>query len=427
MPESMVVIIGTLDTKGDELKLLQAQIQQFGCKTMILDLSTGGDPAFSPDISAAQVACAAEGNLLQIQQSRDTAWGSLMMIKGAIRILTDLLKEERLGGVIGIGGASGTTMITTIMHSLPFGLPKLAVSSTAAMPEYAGRYFGTKDLVLFHSVVDISGTNTLVRDILSRAAGCMAGMVNASSLSADLLKTANTSSRVAMSEFKFSDYCCNYIRHALEKKGFEVIAYHAQGIGDRAMDEAIEQGLYIGVLDIVPAGLSEELLGGNRAAGKKRLEAAGKNGIPQVVTPCGFDMISCGPLERKEKGDLLWINRRLAERKLFIPDAYRVQARTDRDELKEIARMFAEKLQYANGPVEIVIPLRGWSSLSEKDSPLYDLEADTCFLEELQRHINYNHINLTTVDAPLNNPVFAQKIVEKFLQHLQPQKTASNL
>jgi uncharacterized protein (UPF0261 family) len=420
MSESTVVIIGTLDTKEDELKYLQAQIEQSGCKTLILDLSTGGDPAISSDISAAEVACAAEGNLLQIQQSRDTAWGSLMMIKGAIRILADLLREGGLGGVIGIGGASGTTMVTSIMHSLPFGLPKLAVSSTAAMPEYAGRYFGTKDLVLFHSVVDISGTNALVRDILSRAAGCIAGMVKASSRNNDLLKNADTSPRVAMSEFKFSDYCCGYIRHALETRGFEVIAYHAQGIGDRAMDEAIEQGLYMGVLDIVPAGLSEELLGGNRAAGNKRLEAAGKYGIPQVVTPCGFEMISCGPLERKEKGDLLWINRRLAERRLFIPDAYRVQARTDKDELKEIARVFAEKLNHAKGPVEIIVPLQGWSSLSEKDSPLYDQEADTCFLEELQKHINFSHINLTTVDAPLNTPVFAQAVVEKFLQYFQP-------
>jgi len=290
------------------------------------------------------------------------------------------------------------------------------------MPEYAARYFGTKDLVIFHSVVDIAGMNSLVKDVLIRAAGCISGMVSRINSQEPLLRGEKASFRIALTEFKFGEECCNLIRRHLEDLGLEVIAYHAQGVGDRAMEEAVEQGFFGGILDIVPAGLSEEVLGGNRAAGAHRLEAAGRAGIPQVLTPCGFDMLSCGPLERREKNDLLWVKRELASRKLYIPDAYRVQARTTGEELRQVARLFAEKLNRATGPVEIVIPLKGWSSLSEEGGPLYDREADEQFIEELQRSLG-KQVGLILLSYPLNHPVFAQTVIEKLCKHLKLQRS----
>ena len=162
----------------------------------------------------------------------------------------------------------------------------------------------------------------------------------------------------------------------MEERGFEVIPFHAQGVGDRAMEELIGEGVFQGVVDIVPAGVGEELLGGNRAAGPKRLESAGKMGIPQIITPCGFDMLSCGPLERGDRGDPLWVSRGIKNRKYFVPDAFRVQARTTSDELREIAKEVARKLNQSKGPVIILIPLKGWSSLDQEGMPLYDPDAD---------------------------------------------------
>lgn len=415
MKTKRIVVMGTLDTRGEEIAMLRSLVQERGQEVIVMDLSTKGEPAINPDIPAHQVAMAAGADIQAIQNSKNTAIASTAMIQGATVILKRMLKEKAFAGIISIGGASGTTVATSIMQKLPFGLPKVMVSSTAAMPEYAGRYFGTKDLVIFHSVVDIAGINSMVEDILKRAAGCVCGMVNISNEEDGLFKRRKSSFRVAMTEFKFSEPCCYHLRKNLQKLGLEVIAYHAQGIGDSAMEEAIDEGLFDGVLDIVPAGLAEKLLGGNRAAGEERLEAAGKAGIPQVLTPCGFDMLSCGPLERRETNDPLWMKRNLGQRKLFIPDAYRVQARTSGDELKQVARLFAEKLNNAWGPVAVVVPLGGWSTLSEKNGPLWDSDADRVFLEELRSSLS-KRVDLTVVDAPLNSQRFSEKVMDKFMR-----------
>jgi uncharacterized protein (UPF0261 family) len=188
------------------------------------------------------------------------------------------------------------------------------------------------------------------------------------------------------------------------------------------MEELIGDGLFEGVMDIVPAGVSEELLGGNRAAGPNRLERAGQKGIPQLITPCGFDMLSCGPLERADRGDLLWVSKNIKNRKLFIPDAFRVQARTTPQELKEIAGEVARKLNRSRGPVIILIPLKGWSSLDKEGMPLYDAEADQAFVNELKVHLNPN-IPLIELDLHLNTREFAEEAVKRFINLYKANKS----
>jgi len=230
-----------------------------------------------------------------------------------------------------------------------------------------------------------------------------------------LTRPSRKKTLIALTEFKFSEECCSHIRHLLDEKGFEVIPFHAQGTGDRAMEELIGDGLFQGVMDIVPAGVGEELLGGNRAAGPNRLETAGKMGIPQLITPCGFDMLSCGPLERGKRGDPLWVSKGIKNRKLFIPDAFRVQARTTSEELSEIAREVAKKLNQSKGPVAVLIPLKGWSSLDKEGMPLYDPEADQVFLDELRIHLT-KKISLIELDLHLNTREFAEEAVNQFMK-----------
>ena len=190
-----------------------------------------------------------------------------------------------------------------------------------------------------------------------------------------------------------------------------MIPFHAQGIGDRAMEDLIGGGLFQGVMDIVPAGVGEELLGGNRTAGPKRLENAGQMGIPQIITPCGFDMLSCGPMERGDRGDPLWVSKDIKNQKLFIPDTFRVQARTTSQELREIAREVGRKLNQSKGPVAILIPLKGWSSLDKEGMPLYDPGADQAFLHELKSHLN-PAISLIELNLHLNTREFAEEAVD---------------
>ena len=403
-----IVILSTLDTKGPEAGYLRNLIQAQGFKTILIDTSIGGEPSIVPDISSEEVAGAGGGNIHAIRASRNTGEVTPIMIRGAGIKVLELLAGGRLDGIISFGGASNTTSATTVMKVLPFGIPKLMVSSTASMPAYAAMYMDTKDITMMHSVVDISGINDLTRAVLERAAGGICGMTAASD---GAVKPKSASPLVALSTFKFAEDCGQHVMAALEKKGYTVIPFHAQGTGDRAMEELIDQGLFKALVDLVPAGVGEELLGGNRAAGPHRLEAAGRAGIPQVITPCGFDMLSCGPLSRREKGDPLWTDLELAKRRIFIPDEFRVQARTTAEELKKIAALVADKLNKAKGPVKFLIPSRGWSTLSVEGADLCDPEADAVFAPALRERLRPG-IEVSELPMELNSHEFADALVQ---------------
>lgn len=402
-----IVILSSLDTKGEEARYLKDLIESQGFKTILMDTSIGGEPALQPDISSEEVARLGGGNIRDIRASRNTGQVTPIMIKGASTKVQELLAKGLLDGIISFGGASNTTSATSVMKALPFGVPKLMVSSTASMPAYAAKYIGTKDITMMHSVVDISGLNDLTKAVLERAAGGICGMAAASG---GPVNPVSASPLIAMTTFKFAEECGQHAMALLEKKGYTVIPFHAQGIGDSAMEELIEQGLFQGVLDLVPAGVIEELLGGNRAAGALRLESAGRAGIPQVYTPCGFDMLSCGPLSRREAGDPLWTNLRLAERKIFIPDEFRVQARTRGDEVCEVAEVVGRKLNASKGPVRFFIPTQGWSSLSSKGADLYEPVTDALFAPVLKKSLRRD-IEVSELPMELNSPEFAEALV----------------
>jgi uncharacterized protein (UPF0261 family) len=421
LTKKTIVLVSTLDTKGSEAAFLKGLIQERRHRVILLDTNTGGEASLSPDISAREVAKAAGWDIEEIKKMKDTEKASSIMIQGAIKIVKTLLDKKELDGILSFGGASNTAIATTIMKSLPFGIAKVMLSSTAAMPAYAGGYFGTKDIAMIHSVVDIAGFNPLVKDVLKRAAGAICGMVEMGEGLSFLPSVARKKDLIALTEFKFSEECCSHVRRLLEEKGFEVIPFHAQGTGDRAMEDLIGEGFFQGVMDIVPAGVGEELLGGNRAAGPNRLESAGEKGIPQLITPCGFDMLSCGPLERGDRGDSLWVSKNIKNRKLFVPDAFRVQARTNAQELREIAKEVARKLNRSKGPVTILIPLKGWSSLDKEGMPLYDPEADQAFIHELKIHIDPK-IKVIELDLHLNTREFAQEAVKQLISLYEKDK-----
>ena len=180
-------------------------------------------------------------------------------------------------------------------------------------------------------------------------------------------------------------------------------------IGEKAAVELVSEGLFDAFVDLAPGGFSEHLLGGNRATGPDRLDAGRKAGKPYVISPCGFDMIGCGPIQRKDQGDPLWTSRKLSERKLYIQDAMRVQARTNPEEMKMIAREMAEKLNtYPDkGLLKIVIPVKGFSSLSVQGGPLFDPDADQAFVEELYKNLD-SKIEIIKVDNHINSREFAR-------------------
>ena len=404
-----IAVIASLDTKGEVVAVLKERIEHFGCLPILLDTSMMGEPGIAPDVTAAEMARAGGRDLNELRASTDTDWASSVMIAGGIVKLQELLSAGRLDGVLSVGGHSGTVVGTSMMKALPFGVPKFMVSSSASMP-YGPLYIDTKDITLMHSVVDMAGVNELSHAILVRAAGGVCGMAKASD--GPLKTTVHERPLIAVTEFKFAERCVKWVLDGMAHHGYDAIVWHANGTGDRAMDELIEQGLYDAVIDVVPAGVSEFIFCGNRTAGPHRLEAAGRVGIPQVIAPSGFDMLSCGPLERREAGDQLWASRKLAERAIFVPDAMRVQVRTTAAELVELAGVLAEKLNAATGPVTMVFPTRGWSNIGSEGQPLHDPATDAVLVDEL-RGVLKPEIRVVEVDTALNTPEFAAALLDE--------------
>ncbi len=403
-----IVILCSLDTKGNEASYLKELITAKGMQPILVDTGFGGEAMIPTAISSEEVAKAGGVDIVALRDSEDTGEASRIMAEGAAIKVRELSEKGQCDGIVSFGGVSNTTLATNVMKTLPFGIPKFMVSSAASMPAYAAKFIGTKDITMMHSVVDISGLNDLTKAVLERAAGGICGMAEASG---GAVEPVSDSPLIAVTTFKFSEICSQRVMGLLEKKGYAVIPFHAQGMGDRAMEKLIDQGLFDGVVDVVPAGVSEHLLSGNRDAGPHRLEAAGRKGIPQVITPCGFDMLSCGPLGRRDTDDILWTKRGLAERKIFIPDEFRVQARSSADELRAIAAVVAEKLNRAKGPVRFFIPTQGWSALSFKGADLHDPEADAVFAPALREHLR-DDIEVSEEEIDLNSVEFAKVLVE---------------
>ena len=414
MPKN-IVILCSMDSKGEEGRFLKTIIENEGYKPILMDIGIGQEPSILPDISANAVAKAGGGDIHEIRASKDTGAMVPIMIKGAGILVLEMFKKGELEGIVSFGGASNSTTATTIMKTLPFGIPKFMAASSASMPAYAASYMGTKDITMMHTVVDISGLNDLTRSVLERVAGGICGMVK---LSRGAVKPVSDSPLIAVTSVKFSEECSQNVMDLLKERGYAAIPFNAQGMGDRAMEELMAQGLFDGVVDIVPAGVAEEFVGGNKAAGPERLESAGRRGIPQVITPCALDMISCGPLSRKDQNDPLWKTRRLAERKMFVPDEFRVLVRTSADELETFAALLAEKLNKAKGPVKFFIPTRGWSSIDVKGAALYEPETDAVFAPALRRHLN-SDVEVIEMDTEYNSGDFARVLVDALEQMLK--------
>jgi uncharacterized protein (UPF0261 family) len=245
--------------------------------------------------------------------------------------------------------------------------------------------------------------NTLVRSLMINGANAISGMVEGYEPPAKTDKPL-----IAMTEFGFCDKGAGYVRAQIQSK-YNIVSFHATGLGDRAVEDLVGQGLFDAFVDLVPANYGEYLLGGNRASAPNRLEAACKRGIPYILSPCGFDMLSCGPIERKDKNDPLWTSRKLAERTLFVQDAMRVQARTNADELTTIAKAVAEKLNKhtRKSLVKFIIPTKGFSSLSVEGGQLYAPEIDRVFVETLRANLN-PEIEMIEVDADVNTLEFGE-------------------
>jgi len=407
-----VLLVSSVDTREKEIIFLKGLIEGQGCKVIVMDLSMGAYKEGAADYSCIEVARRAGVDFQEIAASKDTNKNMELIVRGATIIAKELFEKGVIDVIAGFGGVSNTTVISLIMKELPFGFPKLILTTAAAIPAYAARLFAETDIAMLHSCVDVNCLNDFVKSLLYRFAGMVAGVAKM-----EKINLSSQTNAIALTEFKFSEKCTERVRGLLEQKGFEIVPFSATGTSDRVMEQMASKGLFGGIIDAVPAGLSEALLGGNRSAGADRLDKELQTEIPIIFTPCGFDMLSCGPYDRKDT-DPFWKQKRLAKRKLFVPDRFRVQARTTRKEIEMVAQAFADKLNKAKGKVYVFIPLLGFSSLSKSGGPLFDPQTDRAFVRTFKDCIKGDKVEVIELNNTIDDPEFADAIVEKFVQAL---------
>lgn len=400
-----IVIVCNLDTRGEDIVFVRQLIAGRGHVPILLDFSMEEPPPLPGDIRTEDVAL--RGGLPievvreKYRSDRDAATRN--QIAGAAAIVLDLVRQGRVHGIIGIGGGTATLVATSIMQRLPFGFPKLMASPMAAHPAYIDKYVGTHDITMHHTVLDIVKMNPLLKAQIVNAVGAICGMV-------ELTQGPDIGFDrpcVAVSSFGFGEMAVQSALGMLEAAGFAPVVCHAQGRGDKAMEEMIRDGAFHGVLDLCIGGVVEHLFKGNRDPGPDRLLAAVETGIPMVLAPCGLDILSYGG-----RADML---ERTRDRAQYVQDALRVQVRTSADELRQAADVIAERLNRARGEWTFLIPRLGWSSLDRAGRPIHDPVADAAFVARLRQRLA-DPTRLGEVDLHLYTAEFARVAVDEFVR-----------
>jgi uncharacterized protein (UPF0261 family) len=404
-----IVIVGTLDTKGEEVGFARDVIEAQGADVHLVDVGVMGEPGIEPDTDARTVAEAGGEDLDALRAAGDRGAAIETMGAGAAEVVTGLYREGRLDGVLGLGGSGNTSIATAAMRALPVGVPKFVVSTMASGDTEP--YIGASDIAMSYSVADIEGLNQLSRTIISNAALAVVGM----STNEPDVETAEKPT-VALTMFGVTTPCVKTAREWLEDHGYETIVFHATGTGGRAMEGLIEEGLIDGVLDVTTTEWADELVGGVLSAGPDRLEAAGNRGIPQVVSTGALDMVNFGPKDS--------VPATFDDRQFHVHNPQVTLMRTTREENVELGRIIAEKLNAAVGPTAVVLPLDGVSALDEDGEVFRDPDADEALFDTLRERLDAD-VEVLEIEAAINGDVFARALATKLHEYMQATRSPS--
>lgn len=406
MMDKIILMLGTFDSKGKEFAYLYSELKRRGAN--VLTMNTGvlsGTDLFPIDIPAEKVALSGGETLETLRQNGDRGAAMVVMARGARAICQELQQQGKINAIIGMGGGGGTSIATTAMQGLPVGFPKVCITTLAS--GNTSEYVGSKDIVLFPSIVDISGINQFSRLIISRAAGAICGMVQT-----DPIPDENEHPIIMISMFGNTTKCVEMCAETLKEKGFESLIFHATGGGGRAMESLILENMAVAVLDITTTEWADEYCGGALTAGPQRLDGPGRVGIPHVICPGCLDMVNFGSMDtvpdKYKKGD----------RNLSVWNPMVTLMRTTREENIGMGKILAEKANASKAPVAFIFPKGGLSILDAEGERFWDPEADRALFDTIRQYANPD-IPIWEIDANINDPVFAQKAVELLMEIYQ--------
>lgn len=401
--DKIILMLGTFDSKGKEFAYLYDELRRRGARVMTMNTGVLGTTELFPvDIPAEKVALQGGVELSVLRKNGDRGAAMAVMCQGARAVCQELYRSGQIQGVIGMGGGGGTSIATTAMQGLPVGFPKVCITTLASGDTSA--YVGSKDILLFPSIVDISGINQFSRLIISRAAGAVCGMV-----ATDPEADANDQPIVMLSMFGNTTACVEECARLLKERGYESLIFHATGGGGRAMEALIKEGVGVAVLDITTTEWADEYCGGSLTAGPQRLDGPGIAGIPHVICPGCMDMVNFGAM------DTVPDRFRQGGRNLSVWNPMVTLMRTNREECAALGKILAQKANASKAPVAFILPKRGLSILDAEGERFWDPEADQALFDAIHQYAN-PEIPIMEVDANINDPAFAKCAVELLME-----------
>lgn len=398
-----IAIAGTFDTKGAEYLYVKELIESLGLNTFTIHTGVF-EPIFKPDVSNNQVAQAAGHNIEDIANKKDRALATEVLSKGMENLLPKLFEEGKFDGIISLGGSGGTSLVTPAMRALPIGVPKLMVSTVASGNTY--QYVETSDIIMMPSIVDVAGLNSISTKIFTNAVFAIVGMVKFENK-----KILDKKPLIAATMFGVTTPCVTAAKEILESRGYEVLIFHATGVGGKTMEYLIESGFIEGVLDLTTTEWADEIIGGVLNAGPNRLEAAAKHNIPQVVSVGALDMCNFGPYNT--------VPNEFANRNLYKHNPTVTLMRTTVDENELIGKKISEKLNMSEGNTVLILPLKGVSAIDVKGQPFYGEEEDKKLFDTLKTYTNSDVIEIVEMDCNINDIEFARKAAQELINLME--------
>jgi uncharacterized protein (UPF0261 family) len=395
-----VVLVGALDTKGAEFAFVKELIEQRGVETLTVDFGVLGEPAFQPEVGRDEVARAGGGDLADLAGGDRKDLAMQTMAAGLTAVVRRLYGEGRLDGILGMGGTGGTSIATAAMRALPVGVPKVMVSTVGGGDVSA--YAGGKDITFVPSIVDIAGINRISRTVFARAAGAIAGMVEI-----DVPPAADERALIAASMFGNTTQAVDRARARLEERGFEVLVFHATGIGGQTMESLIADGFFAGSMDLTTTELADHVCGGIFDAGAERGLAASRAGVPAVLAPGCVDMANFGAAET--------VPVRYQDRLLYQWNPNVTLLRTDVEENRRIGELLAAAANAATGRAAVLLPLGGVSMLDSHGQPFWDPVADGACFAAIRENLRPD-IPVEELDLNINDPDFADRAVDLLVE-----------
>ena len=403
MSDKTIIVLATLDTKGQEAHYLREQIQKFGDRAFIIDVGVVGEPATEADISREAVAEAGGTPLAKLLEKPDREVAAPVMAAGATRVVTDLVNQGKAHGIVSMGGTQGTTLATNVMRSLPYGLPKVMVSTMAS--GNVAPWVDIKDITMMFSVTDILGLNPVMRKILANAAGAVCGMANV-----EVVLERGEKTLVAVTTVGITTLGAMKAIEVLEEAGYETIVFHAIGPGGRAMEQLMVEGVIGAVLDYSTIEVSNEMYDALLAGGDKRLTTAGDLGLPQVLCPGAIEVLVYNEPETVPSP---FNTRTLIRHSPQITDV-----RLNGEEMAAVGKEVARRLSHTKDEAVFMIPTAGYDSYAVAGEGFHDPTADQAFVDSLKANLPAN-ITILERDTHIDDPAFATEAAQRLISLIE--------